>query len=707
MKTKRSKIDGLIERNELTTRAYHARTETLDKKTRSIESVIATENPVLVYDWGRGEIIEEILLMSGFRAPKNGQVPLIDTHDRSTVQKMLGSTRNFRVEADKLIGRDYFSKSIVAEHPWTLTEEGHLTDKSAGYKVVSHVMILKGEKTVVEGREFQASETRDLRISTLWILGETSVCDIGADEDSKFRSRNQHIITTKGDRTMDPKFKEWLIARGENPDTLDETKRAELEAEYKAELKRSESAEQPAKKPDDKAVQRTEPAKQPTDDLAAIAQRATQEGIAAERARMNSIRELGGDDVPAEVIERCISGGLTVADAWAEVLKAVRSSRANVSPNIQNTSEVNRETLVDGMLIRAGSEDIVRSDKVKGEQRFEAAKRFRDMTLLDVCRQAIVLAGQAIPVGREEIMRAAFSTMELPTILGNIAKKAMLKGYNSVPETWRKWCQTGSVTDFKEVTGARLTDTGELEQVGNGGEVKYGSATEESEKYSVATFAKNFRVTRQNIINDDLRALTTIPQQMGARAKRKAGDLVYAHLMANGAMTDGKALFHADHLNLNTSAALAQGTLKTAITAFSKQVDKDGQPIHVEPRVLLVPHELRFTAAELLKAATIVVTGTTDLTKPAYNALSDTGIEVVSEVRLSNPSYTNYSETTWFLVGNPSIIDTIIVAFLNGKEEPTLEQFNPGPNVMGLVYRIFIDVGCKSMDHRGVQKNTA
>jgi len=56
---------------------------------------------------------------------------------------------------------------------------------------------------------------------------------------------------------------------------------------------------------------------------------------------------------------------------------------------------------------------------------------------------------------------------------------------------------------------------------------------------------------------------------------------------------------------------------------------------------------------------------------------------------------------------NPAVQTTIGVAFLNGKQEPTLEQFNAGPNVMGIIYRIFIDVGCKSLDFRGMQKNTA
>ena len=59
------------------------------------------------------------------------------------------------------------------------------------------------------------------------------------------------------------------------------------------------------------------------------------------------------------------------------------------------------------------------------------------------------------------------------------------------------------------------------------------------------------------------------------------------------------------------------------------------------------------------------------------------------------------------MAGDPNIVDTIVVAFLMGKQEPTIERFNAGPDVMGIIFRVFIDVGCKSLDHRGMQKNTA
>ncbi len=370
-------------------------------------------------------------------------------------------------------------------------------------------------------------------------------------------------------------------------------------------------------------------------------------------------------------------------------------------------TELNVESLVDGMLLRGNLKEIILRDKQNGEQRVAKASQTQDMSLFDICRYAITLEGQALPAGREDTIRVAFSTSSLSTILGAVANKSLLKGYSDVPQTWQKWCNIGSASDFKTITRARLIDAGGLEEVGSGGEVRHGGAEEEYEQYNIATYAKTFSVTRQQIINDDLGALTQQSRNMGIRANQKVADLVYISLLANGNMQDGIALFHADHSNLNTSADLNAANLRAAVTAFYKQTDKDGKPIGIAPKYLVVPPELMLTAMELTKSGLIIITGSTDTERGAHNALADLMLEVVSDPRLSNSTYTGYSTTTWYLMADPMVTDTLEVAFLNGKQTPTIEQFNAGPDRMGLVGRVYHDAGVKPLDHRTMQKNTA
>ncbi|WP_441345547.1 phage major capsid protein, partial [Pseudomonas aeruginosa] len=67
--------------------------------------------------------------------------------------------------------------------------------------------------------------------------------------------------------------------------------------------------------------------------------------------------------------------------------------------------------------------------------------------------------------------------------------------------------------------------------------------------------------------------LSDIPFKLGQAAKATIGDLVYAVLTGNPAMSDGKALFHADHKNLQTgaSSALSIESLSKAKTQMATQ----------------------------------------------------------------------------------------------------------------------------------------
>lgn len=690
---------------DLTVRNYQVRLETLNEKERSVEAVLSTEDKVLVLDLAGWRIVEEILLMDGLKLPATGQVPMLDSHDRTTVQKQLGSIRDFQVQGKRLIGKKVFSSSPIVDHAWQLTKEGHLTDNSIGYNILNSTIVERGQEMEVAGRIFKASTKRDLRVVTKWELKESSVLPIGADGRAKNRAETN--IFKRKDKKME-EFEKWLKERGFKIDELSEQQRESLQADFEAEQERQEADVVNTNPPEpkvEKEEQRTEQAQQTQTDPV----QAANEAVTKERERVNAIRELAGDDVPAETVEQCIREGTSVKDAKGIFLEAIRKNRPSVGSApaaIVHDGQIRGQMLEDAILLRAGFEAAILLDKTTGEQRAEQAHKYRDMSLIDICRHALIIEGKEIPVGREEMIRAAFSTVSLPEILGNVANKSLLKGYETPRETWRSWCQIGSVPDFKQVTRARLTDSGELEEVPPSGEVKHGGAEEEAEKYNIATYAKNFGINRQHIINDDLGAFTRTPARLGRSAKLLIAKLVYVHLLANGNMSDSVALFHATHKNLNTSNALNSDHLGTAIAAFRKQTDKAGNEIDIEPAILLVPPDLEQTAKELLQSDYIIAAGSTDVLRPSKNIHKGT-LQLEVESRLSNSKYSGYSITTWYVMGSPNDVDTIEVAFLNGIQVPTLERFNPGANVLGIVFRTYIDVGCKSLDFRGMQKNTA
>lgn len=699
-------VDDQECRRDITCRAFQFRAGTYDDKTRSIEAVIATDERVLVFDMCNWEVIEEVLIMDGVRVPD--QLPYIDTHMRFTITAMLGSTRNMRVEGGKLIGRNFFADTDLGRDAESLARDGHLTDNSVGYKIHNSATIDAGKTVEVEGVKYTASPTRALRVTFDWEPHENSACPIGADPAAKNRNNSTKQLNRK-EIQMDPKFKAWLEVRGWNVDGMEDEQKRAQEIIFKADKTRGGGAfVEPVTDPpadttvvvDDGQRANNLPVVDPT--------KAAADAVVGERQRVTEIRAAAIDGNLPETIERCVNEGMTVDAARAVFLEEIRTLRPKPvsAPNIiTGGGEMNREILSDAIILRSGNADMV-VDLDQSGNRAERANQYRDMSLIDVCRMALQIDGQAVPHSRQEMIRAAIATASLPIILGEIINKFMLKGYMSTPQTWREWCNIGSVSDFKTITKVRLTDIGELEEVGNAGEVASGGAVEEYEQYKVSRYAKKFGITDQNIIDDDLSVFTRTPQRMGNSAANLVLKLVYVHLLANAAMQDGTALFHADHNNLNTGSALAAGTLKVAIQKFMDQVDKDGQPISVQPTKLLLPTGLRFTAADLLQGEAIVRAGDTDVVTGSANTLKGT-LKPVVEPRLSNSSYTGYSATTWYVTGDPAQGDTVEVSFLNGQQNPTIQRFDGGVDMFGIWFRVHQDVAAKAMDHRTMQKNTA
>ena len=285
-----------------------------------------------------------------------------------------------------------------------------------------------------------------------------------------------------------------------------------------------------------------------------------------------------------------------------------------------------------------------------------------DIPLSGILAECMRLEGMSAPRTFDNAaIKAAFSTVSLPGILSNVAQKKLLQAYQAQPIIATKLCTTADLSDFKENERFRLTDIGDLKPVGADGEIQDGGVTEEKAVNQLDTYAKKFCLTRKMIINDDLGAFLKVPTAMGNRAARLVDQLFFKRLMANPTMTDGKALFSAPHKNLLTGAnsALSLDSLKKAIQVFLNQTDADGQPINVEPSILLVPTALKFLAQELTRGTTLIMSGGDGTTvRPAMNVLTDENLNVISSPYLSNGNYAGASEAAWYLFGKPGTVDT-------------------------------------------------
>lgn len=413
----------------------------------------------------------------------------------------------------------------------------------------------------------------------------------------------------------------------------------------------------------------------------------------AETNRITAIRKACGGRF-GDIEARAINEGWDGPRTELEVLRASRP----IGPAIYSHREpATRAVLEAAILTHMGCESL--AEKRLGADAAQRARDLRATNLVDLCRTALVIDGQDAPHCREGMIRAALSTYSLPTALGEAVNKVLFEAYVESPATWRPFAAVKSANDFKDHTGIRPSDTGDLTELPPGGEVKHGSVKEATYKYSVDTFAKMLSIDRRDIINDDLSLFDDTARSLGRSAMRSLSDLVYKVLLANAG-----SFFSGGNGNYDAGAgtALSSASLAAGIARMLAQLDDEKRDLDIRPRTLLVPPELQQSAKELL-LSDFIQRANNDV--PTGNALKN-ALDLEVEPRLSNSDrFTGTSANAWYLFASPSDA-AIIVAFLQGKQSPTVEffGFDADPNVLAATWRVYFDYGAALADHRAAYK---
>ncbi len=414
------------------------------------------------------------------------------------------------------------------------------------------------------------------------------------------------------------------------------------------------------------------------------ADKARRTGIAAAFKNFSTVK-----GVP-ELLATCVDDQeCTLALAQEKLLAHMGSGASPIAGGI-----VTLEDERDKFRIGAQASIMARGSLAKDD----TGNNYRGYTLLDLARACLDHAGvNARGMTKMDVVAAAFthSSSDFPLLLANVADKAMMKGYEEADETFQLWTSEGSLGDFKPGKRVDLNSFPSLDKIQDGGEYKYATVGERGETVQLATYGKMFGLNRQTIINDDLDAFTKIPRRMGRAAIRTIGDLVYAILTDNPAMSDGKALFHADHSNLTAAGGINTATVDAMRVAMAKQKDGNVTALNIRLAKLLVPVALEGTAKVVMESEYEVGAAVKNNTVP--NSVRGT-FEVVSDARLDNAS-----ATTWYGVANQNIHDTVEVQYLDGNKTPTLEQ-QDGWSRDGVEFKVRMDAAAKALDYRAMAK---
>ena len=345
-----------------------------------------------------------------------------------------------------------------------------------------------------------------------------------------------------------------------------------------------------------------------------------------------------------------------------------------------------------------------------GEQTTNAAYGMRHIGLKELVAECARLEGVNVPRvfgNGKETIRAGFSTISLPGILENVMNKTLVAAYQTTEIAALQLCAVGSVADFKEVSRYRLLGTGGFEQVAPDGELKHGKLDEQKYSNKAETYGQILMLTRQDIINDDLDAFLDITRQMGRAGAELIDDLFFKLLLSNPG-----SFFSAGNSNYLSGATTAFGSdsLTSAKTQFRKQKAgpgtkaKDQKPINIRPEILLVPVEVETDAELLMGSAQLMIDASGSPTKIPVDNPHRNKYRVISPPHLSDSFYSGSSAKAWYLFANPKVLAAFEIVFLNGRRAPIIERIEAAPDMLGMGFRGYLDVGVKEQDHRGAVK---
>lgn len=540
------------------------------------------------------------------------ELPIVLGHDYS-LDAILGQTTSVRVEAGKLLVEgEIIATGEKAQQVAELARKGYKWQASVGADVQRHAKIAADATVEINGSLHQGP----LRVVKASSLREVSIVTLGADADTRVAIAAEEAATEENDMANDA---------NDLPGEDQEKVTAEATA-----IPAVENVEEKVEAAGDAELRAT---------LASVQKELSDMKtlMATRENRAPAIHAAAPQPVKAGQVDEaalCIQAGLNDAGRFYD------------EETLEAADKAARETSLGEVLVKAA-----RANGYEGGSRLTSGN-----------------------VGT--VLKAAFATHSITDILSNVANKFLLSGFTAVESEWPNIAATRSVNDFKSISMFRLNGSFKFQKVGNGGTLQVAEGSDEKRSVSADTYGIMTNVSRQDLINDDLNALSAVNSRIGRGAALSMNDVIW------GEFQSGNAGFYAG-ASAAGGNALSLTSLKAATTAFRKLKDTDGNPIGVAPRLLVVPPDLELAAMELMSSS-LLITGS-DSTRPASNVLSGRYRVVVSS-DLSSAS-------TWWLAADPADLNALDVVFLNGQQAPTIEQVAMDSALMGISLRGYMDFG--------------
>jgi hypothetical protein len=574
-----------------------------------------------------------------------------------------------------------FLESSDAGFPWGASIE-------VAFKPANVAELRKGEQQVVNGRTIKGPAL----VGRKGVLFGVAMSDSPADDSTVVTI----AATAAKHKELSMEFAQWLENLGLDADTLSEGAVAKLTAKYEAEQAGGES---------NLTLEEV------------LANRKAEDARQSKIAKLTdeALAEFPGKSVEIEAIAR-----LAISQNWEPSKYELEILRAGRIQNKQfkvagGRRGADAKVITAALCMSAGMPELEKHFKPEVLEAVDAAG-LRTIGLQEVILMAanengyVARPGERILAGNlktilEHAMppavvarMAGFSTVSLPTILGAVANKEIMQGYGEDDNmTWKEIATIKSSRNFLTYNCYRMTDDLEFEPLGPTGEIRHGKLTQEGYTRKVNTYAKMLGLSREQILNDDTGAFDDLRRLIGLAGYRKFRNLFWKTFLA------AKATFfttaRGNYIEGATTNLGADGVGLTALELKFRQMksstDDGAKRITGRPSILVHPPELSSIARRHFISAGVNTGGAaTAEAVPNGNVFAGLYRPVTVDELSDTSLHSAASATGWGLFRAPSILAPMVVSYLNGNPNPTVESAEADFSQPGIQFRGIFDVGC-------------
>ena len=669
----------------LQTRAGAVAPASYNAADRTVDVVWTSGAQVRRMDWYTGQAYDEELVVDAaavdMRRLASGSAPVLDSHSAQSLSHQIGVVVSARIDAGQGVATLQLSQRDEVAGLVADIRAGIIRNISVGYNVRKYEIVSAANRA-------DGKTDAPLYRAVDWEPAELSFVPIPADATAATRTHPEHGAPCLFVPAA-PAAATRAAAQPAPPTTPSRT--PAMDAQLDAGSNATPSA-------------MTEPQTPALDERAAPAQAAA---VAAD------ITELCVRHQLPQLAAGLIRTSATLDQARAAVLGEL-ATRDAASGGHRNVARV--DTVRDELSTRmAGIEQAILHRIAPKTTLDDNGRGYRGMSLLEIGRSFLEAHGvqtrgldRVTLAGRILHFRAGgmHTTGDFSSLFANVANKRLRGAYDENPGTYALWARRGpNAPDFKNISVVQLSGAPDLLQTNEHGEFKYGTMRDGAETYAVVTYGRIVSLTRQAIINDDLRAFDRLVTAFGFSARRLENRTVYSQLTANANLADGGALFNSTaittaggHANLGSGAgsALQLSSLQTARAAMRVQKGLAGEELNIAPSFLIATAALEQTAYQLTSNQYMPNTASA---VNEFRTGGRTALEPVIE-----PLLDAASATAWYLASATSQVDTVEYCYLDGAEGPVIES-DVGFETDGVSYKCRLDFGAKPIDFKGLYKS--